>query len=171
MTRVALLLFGVLVLTGCANSSATECDATNAGSLFAADACIRGKGFDARIAQIRSQTRHEVEEAQLSRERAAALKAEAEALARDRKALQRQLATNQSQLDELRLQLGSARASNAEQQARLDTLREQLGEMERQLAAARAEPPREAAEIAKLEEDIERKRAAIALIVKQLQSS
>ncbi len=170
MIRRFTVSFGLLcLLSACANSSAEECDATDAGSVFSASACLRGGGFEARLQQIKQDTHRKVEDTRLSQQRTDELEARAVELAEDQTALERQLNETESELAVLRLRLNSVRAKNAEDQARLDALEEQLTATEQRLAAARRSPPEGAAEIAELEEEIARKQQAIKSLIESIE--
>lgn len=160
----ALLLIGGALVLGACQSTAANCDALNPGGLFSAASCVHGGGFEARQQQIRASTRQTIDETRLTRAETAELNRQTEQIRQQRLSVEQQTAAMRNDLDRLQLELGSVRAGNDADQARLDVMNEDLARLQRELAALEARSNRGDAvleqEIETLRRDIAQREAA-----------
>jgi chromosome segregation ATPase len=161
-------LAGLVLLGGCA-ANPDDCDPSQVGNVVTALSCDAGGGYTARRERIQTQTSERIENARLTTAETDRLRTRARALAADEQAWRSERARLDRDLSRLQLQVTAARASNAEDQERLQALRAQTRELQRELASApAAEDGASEAEIAELTTEVERKRQAIEALLEEV---
>lgn len=119
-----------LVLAGCA-SGANECHPGRVNNVFMAASCQMGGGFDAYLAEERSQLEEARRRHVVTSEDLQARRLDMRRLSAQGQELQRRLAAEQGQIDRLSLRLTTLRAETNQEKARKAALQEQLTETQR----------------------------------------
>ncbi|MFV3074874.1 hypothetical protein [Niveispirillum fermenti] len=115
----------VAVLGGCATSAA-DCDPSRVRNVLDAGSCTAFGGFEANLAQARSDLEARRQELLVQEQSAAAAQARQARLSTDLDARRRDLENQQQDLDRLQLTLTGVETHNDRDRARVTAMQEQL---------------------------------------------